>query len=164
MECRQCGNKIEKRRNKFCNVSCYAEWQKTADIKRFDIAQYLRENPDVREEANKKKRGKPSWNKGKKLGYIPKTAFKKGEVAGKKHPRWKGGKWLYWRKKCLERDDYTCVVCGLRDEEIMDVDHIKPKGTHPELRLEITNLQTMCPNCHKRKSNRESKITKTRLR
>lgn len=54
-----------------------------------------------------------------------------------------------------KRDNYTCKVCGLRDEEIMAVDHIKPKSIYPELAREIKNLQTLCPNCHVRKTNKE---------
>lgn len=83
-------------------------------------------------------------------------------MIGDKHPNWKGGKWLYWRKQALKRDDYTCQVCHLRDEEIMDVDHIKPKRSSSQrFRWEIAdihNLQTLCPNCHKRKSIQETKF------
>lgn len=87
---------------------------------------------------------------------------------GEKHPRWKGGKWLYWRRQALIRDNYTCKHCGLYDKEIMDVDHIVPiRATLKERReMEkqkdidingINNLQTLCPNCHKRKTIREAK-------
>jgi 5-methylcytosine-specific restriction endonuclease McrA len=36
--------------------------------------------------------------------------------------------WAKVRTECFERDDYTCQICGLRDQEIMQVDHIKPKS------------------------------------
>ena len=101
------------------------------------------------------------WNKGKKLHYMPPAVFKKGEHIGKKHLNWKGGKWLYWRKQALIRDDYTCQDCGLRDEEIMDVDHVKPRKIYPDLKLVLSNLRTLCPNCHKRKTVREAKKTNT---
>src|SRR3990167_2131379 len=81
---------------------------------------------------------------------------------GDKHVRWKGGKWIYWRKQVLIRDDYTCRKCGLRDIEIMDVDHIKPKlDSSNKFKSEtpdVNNLQTLCPNCHKRKTNQERKL------
>ena len=82
--------------------------------------------------------------------------------SGNKHPHWKGGKWLYWRKQVLIRDDFTCKHCGLRDIEIMDVDHIKPKLDSSQWfrweTPEINNLQTLCPNCHKRKTIHERKL------
>jgi len=70
---------------------------------------------------------------------------------------WKGGKEQYQKRRALKRDDYTCQVCGLRDEEIACVDHIKPKAIYPELREDLSNMQTLCPNCHARKTIREKK-------
>lgn len=70
---------------------------------------------------------------------------------------WKGGKGRYRKRLVLKRDDYTCQVCGLRDEEIACVDHIKPKSIYPELTCDLSNMQTLCPNCHARKTIREKK-------
>lgn len=71
---------------------------------------------------------------------------------------WKGGvSYGFIKKTALIRDNYTCQVCGLRELEIMEVDHIKPKPLFPELFREIRNLVTLCPNCHRRKTNRELK-------
>jgi HNH endonuclease len=89
-----------------------------------------------------------AWNKG-----LPGL---KGELNG----AWKGTDDKYWRYKCLERDNYTCRECKLREPEIMEVDHIKQKGKHPQLRYVLNNLQTLCPNCHKRKTIKELKQKK----
>ena len=67
----------------------------------------------------------------------------------------KGKGELTLRKYVLIRDDYICQVCGLKDKEIVVVDHIKPSALFPELKSDINNLQTLCPNCHTRKTNRE---------
>lgn len=70
-----------------------------------------------------------------------------------KHPQWKGGTILYWKKKVKERDDFTCKNCGLREPEIMDVAHIKPIAGHGQRRYRVedpNNLITLCPNCHRR--------------
>lgn len=59
------------------------------------------------------------------------------------------------RVNVLIRDNYTCQICGLHDEEIMEVDHIRPQALAPELKYMIDNMVTLCPNCHRRKTNRE---------
>lgn len=76
---------------------------------------------------------------------------------GPESANWRGGSEQYQKRMALERDDYTCQRCGLRDEEIVCVDHIKPKAIHPELALALDNMQTLCPNCHARKTIREKK-------
>lgn len=76
---------------------------------------------------------------------------------GEKHPQWGGGTWNYWKKQALIRDDYICQICGFREPEIMVVDHIKPKSLYPDLKFEMNNLITLCPNCHMRKTQRERK-------
>ena len=74
---------------------------------------------------------------------------------GEKNPRWKGGTWNYQKKFAKKRDDFTCQICGLRDVEIMEVDHAKPKCDYPDIMHLLENLITICPNCHRRKTNRE---------
>lgn len=78
-------------------------------------------------------------------------------IMGEKNRNWTGGKWKYIKKVALIRDDYTCQICGLRDVEIMDVDHIIPKIVRSDLTFELDNLMTLCPNCHRRKTLREHK-------
>lgn len=95
-----------------------------------------------------KKTGKPSWNSGRECP----------ETSGERNGAWKGGvDRKTWRKFVLKRDDFTCQVCGLREPEIMQVDHIKPESLFPELAKVAENLTTLCPNCHARKTVRELK-------
>jgi len=113
---------------------------------------------EAREKASNSKKGKVPWNKGKKCEYVSErnrinNPNKKGELSN----TWKGGCWAYIKKQVLIRDNYTCQICGLRDVEIIQVDHIKPKSIFPELRLDLDNLMTMCPNCHARKTIIEKK-------
>ena len=81
------------------------------------------------------------------------------ENAGSNNAMWNGGSIRWFRKQVFERDDYTCQTpkCGFRDKDIMVLDHIKPKSIYPELKYEMNNLQTLCPNCHARKTNKEKK-------
>ena len=78
---------------------------------------------------------------------------RKDELSG----AWKGGKWKWAKRKTLEKYDYTCQECGLREPEIMQVDHIKPKAEFPELRCDLDNLTVLCPNDHARKTAIEHK-------
>lgn len=68
--------------------------------------------------------------------------------------------YLYYRKLCLERDNYTCIQCGWNEVLIMEVDHIIPKIIRPDLSNNLDNLQTLCPNCHRRKTlqNKENSV------
>lgn len=127
------------------------------------------------------KKGQPAWNKGKKLGFIPKGAFKKG---GRKplnaysfpkaaaHPNWKNGatpqnklirngtEYKLWRTAVFERDGYTCIWCGIKGGNL-NADHIKPFALFPELRLAIDNGRTLCVNCHKTTDTYAGRIKRT---
>ncbi|GGD30819.1 HNH endonuclease [Sinisalibacter lacisalsi] len=59
--------------------------------------------------------------------------------------RWKG-----LRLEVLRRDGFACVMCGARGR--LEVDHIKPVRSHPELSFDLGNLQALCPSCHTRKT------------
>lgn len=65
---------------------------------------------------------------------------------------WKNGGWAYIKRQALIRDKYTCKKCGFKDKEIMEVDHIKEKVLGGKDTIE--NAQTLCPNCHTKKTNR----------
>ena len=84
------------------------------------------------------------------------TSFNGTDGKGRNNPRYIDGR-SNVKNNAKTRDDYTCQICGLRDPEIMEVDHVLPKGRFPELKYDINNLMTICPNCHRRKSNREKK-------
>lgn len=99
------------------------------------------------------KLGKPAWNKGRRdLKPSWNSGRASPETSGPNNPAWKGTDAKYFRNLALKRDDYTCRICGLREPDIMQVDHIKPESQSPELARSITNLQTLCPNCHARKT------------
>ena len=62
----------------------------------------------------------------------------------------KSPEWQALRKEALSLYGAVCVKCG--SEESVQVDHIKPKSKHPELALDISNLQPLCWSCNRRKS------------
>lgn len=108
------------------------------------------------------------WWKGKKRPYASKrmTEWNKQRV-GELNPNWKGGITLIlrglrhtnayrlWRLAVLERDNGTCVQCGIK-EKTMHVDHILPFAKYPESRLDVNNGRTLCVSCH-RKTNTYSR-------
>ena len=62
--------------------------------------------------------------------------------------------WRSLRYKALRLRGFQCQACGNRPPlAILHVDHIKPRSKHPELELDINNLQVLCKDCNLGKSN-----------
>jgi hypothetical protein len=59
-----------------------------------------------------------------------------------------------WSKAVIARDG-KCMDCGLL--EPLHAHHIKPKSTHPELRYDLDNGVSVCPNCHHKRHQLEGK-------
>ncbi len=55
-----------------------------------------------------------------------------------------------FRKRVLERDKYTCQHCGKSGTKLnpLQVEHLKPKATYPELIFEMSNCIVLCRSCH----------------
>lgn len=67
--------------------------------------------------------------------------------------------WLRLRVQAFEKYGNQCACCGATpaDGTRLHVDHIKPRSTHPELALELDNLQILCEACNLGKSNLSKK-------
>ena len=63
--------------------------------------------------------------------------------------------WQILRYQAFEKYGNKCQCCGAttQDGVTMHVDHIKPKSTHPELALDLNNLQILCIDCNVGKIN-----------
>lgn len=84
--------------------------------------------------------------------------------AGEKSHLWKGGitsdamrirnsaEYAAWRKTVMDRDDYTCNICGVRGGKLC-VDHIKSFSLYPALRFDTENGRTLCYSCHQKTDN-----------
>lgn len=63
------------------------------------------------------------------------------------------------RNTVLARDNWSCVVCGMTDEEhrekwqrAITIDHIDGRGRYSEIQNnDLENLQTLCLSCHGKK-------------
>lgn len=55
----------------------------------------------------------------------------------------------------LDKHGARCQCCGASAVQgaVMNVDHIKPRKTHPHLALDIDNLQVLCNECNHGKGN-----------
>lgn len=76
----------------------------------------------------------------------------------KKYPRFSAAvtssaRWPALRLQAKRRDGWRCVSCCARGR--LEVDHIKPVRTNPELSFDLSNLQTLCITCHTRKTRLE---------
>ena len=74
-------------------------------------------------------------------------------------PFYKSVAWRRLRREALERDHYICVdgmTAKLRGERIRPrtatvVHHIEPIEKRPDLRLELSNLVSLCDQCHNKR-------------
>ena len=63
--------------------------------------------------------------------------------------------WRTVRMIALKREGAICACCGASPKTgaVMNVDHIKPRRTHPHLALDPENLQVLCDACNHGKGN-----------
>ncbi|AFJ62020.1 HNH nuclease [Bacillus velezensis YAU B9601-Y2] len=103
--------------------------------------------------------GEIAWNYFQQGGGCQqcyrKSRFREG------NPRWNKNKtdtqrindrkyreYLQWRKKVLQRDDYTCQKCWLKKKKYLTAHHIYNYMEHKDIRLEVDNGLTLCDSCH----------------
>jgi 5-methylcytosine-specific restriction endonuclease McrA len=71
--------------------------------------------------------------------------------------------WDQIRYDALAANDGRCELCGRSKHELergnhLNVDHVKPRKTHPWLALNLSNLQILCGSpCNRGKGNRSTR-------
>lgn len=101
----------------------------------------------------------PSPHKGKK--HSPETKAKMSRSRrGSGNSNWKGGltmqvkgirrspEYYQWRRAVLNRDKYTCRLCGSTDN--LHAHHKLPIAEHPNEMFNVFNGITLCRTCHER--------------
>lgn len=63
--------------------------------------------------------------------------------------------WLDLRYRVLRHYPRKCMCCNSRNKRL-NVDHIKPRSIYPELELDFSNMQILCSECNRGKSNKYS--------
>lgn len=118
---------------------------------------------------NKNKRGKDSHsfgrmhtdetkNKISERHVKPLGATKRG-FASRIRSYWEAD---FRRAKVLEAYKHKCNVCD--STESLELDHIRPVCTHPELGFDFDNVQILCSKCHMSKTTQEIIASKTTIR
>jgi len=148
--CLICGEDGVRPGRKYCSEECYG-------ISRKGIITWMKGKTHTdksRSKISKSHKGKTPHNYGKP-NY-------KGR--GENCHLWKGGltkegvrirtsiEYKNWRRLVFSRDNFTCQDCGKRGGE-KHAHHIKDFATNPELRFDVSNGITLCPECHKKTDN-----------
>lgn len=65
--------------------------------------------------------------------------------------------WRHVRKLALQRDCYLCQACLKKGrlKKATEVHHLVPLDERPELGLELSNLQSLCWDCHELTKHRQ---------
>lgn len=78
-------------------------------------------------------------------------ALRPKDFARFSRPVLKTKRWQVLRLQILERDEWACVDCGTRRGRL-EIDHVQPVRTRPDLAFDPANLATRCPRCHAAKT------------
>lgn len=60
-------------------------------------------------------------------------------------------RWQALRHVVLERDGWACVDCG-QTRGRLEIDHVQPVRTRPDLAFDLGNCATRCSPCHTKKT------------
>lgn len=91
----------------------------------------------------------------KKYYVVKKKPFNLKEEFAQSSEFLQSFEWRQVRMQALIKHGRKCQCCGATPESgaIINVDHIKPRKTHPELALTLNNLQVLCHECNHGKGN-----------
>ena len=60
-----------------------------------------------------------------------------------------GGNQRSWSKQVMDRDNYTCQICGDNKGGNLNAHHLNGWNAFPEQRFDLDNGVTLCTDCHK---------------
>ena len=65
--------------------------------------------------------------------------------------------WKELRYRAIKRFGGKCLACGRSGKDyVLNVDHIRPRRRHPQLALDLGNLQVLCADCNRGKGHRDA--------
>ncbi len=139
-------------------------------LKKFGLQYSSKETHMTYEVWNKNKKGKESHNFGKSQSLehrLNSSKAKKRQYKNHKHKtKFRQRIANYWSvnlNKELTGIDFTvCNYCGKSCKG--QVDHIKPVSLYPELAYDKDNIQSLCKECHHKKTQKERQFIRTTVR
>ena len=175
-KCNNCNQQFESKKGcksrqpKFCSNKCYGESLKIDKTKKCatcsKIFETYKKNQKfcsqecmgkhfINRQVSKETRRKLSKSlTGRKCESISKANHWnwKGGVTDKNEAIRKSAEYKNWRIKVFEKDNYTCVECGIKSglgkRVELHADHIKPFAHYHHLRFDVSNGRTLCKECH----------------
>lgn len=163
-----CGNPVAwyQRKNRWYTYVA-GHYRRDAPYKHRDwlVQQYVLQNRTVEDIASECGVTPGTVSHSMKAFGIPardRSESRKGRKAGSKNPAWKGGVtperqrlyktglWNETIKLVYKRDNYTCQRCGepKKRQKGLHAHHIAPWAGNEMLRFEMSNLVTLCNDCH----------------
>lgn len=82
-------------------------------------------------------------------GEVEITLLKRFPWEGRNRDHRKSKRYINWRQKVFERDDFTCQKCRGRGGDL-EAHHIKSFAKYKSERFKVDNGVTMCKGCHKK--------------
>ena len=109
---------------------------------------YLLRNGEIKQQVAKKQQKKSTLKIKKKFTPYKPDFVQTNEFLS-------SYEWRKIRLEALLKYGRKCLCCGSSPETgaVLNVDHIKPRKTHPELALCLDNLQVLCHECNHGKGN-----------
>lgn len=174
--CEECGEEFKVRpfrkdTARFCSRSCKGKWvmKHHNPAKREEIKKKISTALTGKSKTYPAENNLPIDVSGEKNGFYGKRhsedtrrkmSRNHADVSGANNPQWKGGvtekyyssgygwEWNKIREQILERDDYTCQVCG--SEQNLHVHHLIPVYEFEEISDAhfSENLIVLCNKCH----------------
>jgi 5-methylcytosine-specific restriction endonuclease McrA len=158
--CEYCGREFDRERGKwsdkqwvnlqFCSLRCAQATFSTVRNRQWNSPEYRK----MMSEAHKP--GVPNGRAGIPLPNLrgPRSGHWKGGITPVNHRLRTSLEYKLWRRAVFQRDNYTCVWCGVRGGKGVKVelhaDHIKAFAFYPDLRFEVSNGRTLCKGCHRK--------------
>lgn len=135
---------------KFCSHRCYSNNNKgnKRDFMTDEIRKKISKTHKKIGKTFESRKGKTPWNKGKAFMRKEQNPNWKGGVSTQNHIDRTSGKFKEWRDKVFHRDKWICQWCRVNGD--MQAHHIRVWREYKELRYEVSNGITLCPNCHKK--------------
>jgi 5-methylcytosine-specific restriction endonuclease McrA/transcription elongation factor Elf1 len=174
-ECEYCGKETKSKpseinKKRFCSIQCKADWQSennTGENSPTWKGGKVKKDCKICGETVKRKPSHLENQENVFCSYKCHREHQSIHQCGENHHHFEGGRtveygpnWKRQRRKALERDNYTCKVCGITEDELektIHVHHITPRKkyiTNGEIDHErandLDNLITLCPSCHRK--------------